>query len=256
MYRGSSFLLQQDYKIHRKVVDTILDSDKRLQGAGCEELADPELNRALWDLSRTITEYYSDVRKSVSDMLSEEEVKSDLSTILITKVLLETLGCVPAYDQYFANGVAYEGVTTKTYNKASLDNLIEFYKNNFDQLEEYRKTLQKGNLEYTQMKLLDMAFWQIGFTSINLELHDERDRIDEKTVIQRKNNELTFENSVNLFIDEKRLDRNHLIQKWPQNRNKIILCKTTGAGSIEGKFFEINLNNPYAKNHRSYCSIK
>ena len=143
MYRGSSFLLQQDYKIHRKVVDAILDSDKRLQGAGCEELADPELNRALWDISRTITEYYSDVRKSVSDMLSEEEVKSDLSTILITKVLLGTLGCVPAYDQYFAKGVAYEGVMTKTYNKASLDNLIEFYKNNFDQLETYRKTLQK-----------------------------------------------------------------------------------------------------------------
>lgn len=223
MYRGSSFLLQQDYKIHRKVVDAILDSDKRLQGAGCEELADPELNRALWDLSRTITEYYSDVRKSVSDMLSEEEVKSDLSTILITKVLLGTLGCVPAYDQYFANGVAYEGVTTKTYNKASLDNLIEFYKNNFDQLEEYRKTLQKGNLEYTQMKLLDMAFWQIGFTSVKLELHDKRGRIDEKTIIQRKNNELTFENCINRFIEEKGLDRNHLTQKWSQNKNKVIL---------------------------------
>ena len=223
MYRGSSFLLQQDYKIHRKVVDAILDSDKRLQGAGCEELADPELNRALWDLSRTITEYYSDVRKSVSDMLSEEEVKSDLSTILITKVLLGTLGCVPAYDQYFANGVAYEGVTTKTYNKASLDNLIEFYKNNFDQLEEYRKTLQKGNLEYTQMKLLDMAFWQIGFTSVKLELHDKRGRIDEKTIIQRKNNELTFENCINRFIEEKGLDRNHLTQKWSQNKNKVRL---------------------------------
>lgn len=237
MYRGSSFLLQQDNKIHRKVVEMILNSDKRLQGAGCKELINSELNLALWDLSEKITEYYSDVRKSVSDLLYKEEVESDLSTILITKVLLGTLGCVPAYDQYFAKGVAYEQVTTKTYNKTSLNNLIEFYKNNFDQLESYRVTLQKGNLEYTQMKLLDMAFWQIGFTSINFELHDERDRIDEKTVIQRKNNELTFENSVNLFIDEKRLDRNHLIQKWPQNRNKIILCKTTGAGSIEGKIF-------------------
>ena len=165
MYRGSSFLLQQDYKIHRKVVNAILDSDKRLQGAGCEELANPELNRALWILSKEITTYYSEVRKSVSDMLSEKKVKSDLSAILITKVLLGTLGCVPAYDQYFAKGVALEGVTTKTYNERSLNNLIEFYKNNFDQLEDYRKTLRKGKLEYTQMKLLDMAFWQIGFTA-------------------------------------------------------------------------------------------
>lgn len=237
MYRGSSFLLQQDYKIHRKVVDAILDSDKRLQGAGCVELANSELNQALWDLSGEITKYYSDVRNSVSDLLCKKEVDSDLSTILITKVLLGTLGCVPAYDQYFAKGVAYEGVTTKTYNKASLDNLIEFYKNNFDQLETYRKTLQKENLEYTQMKLLDMAFWQIGFTSIKLELHDERNRIDEEAIIQRKNNELTFENSVNRFIDERELDRNHLIQEWPQNKNKIILTKTIGPGSKEGKPF-------------------
>ncbi len=237
MYRGSSFLLQQDYKIHRKVIDAILDSDKRLQGAGCEELANPELNHALWKLSNGITEYYSRIRNDVSNMLEKEEATSNLSTILITKVLLGTLGCVPAYDQYFANGVAYEEVTTKTYNKASLDNLIEFYKNNFDQLEEYRQKLQKGNLKYTQMKLLDMAFWQIGFTSIKLELREESDEVIEDAIIQRKSIELTFKDSVNRFIDEKGLDRNHLIQKWPQNKNKIILIKTTGPGSIEGKFF-------------------
>lgn len=87
------------------------------------------------------------------------------------------------------------------------------------------------------MKLLDMAFWQIGFTSIKLELHDERNRIDEEAIIQRKNNELTFENSVNRFIDERELDRKHLIQEWLQNKNKIILTKTIGPGSIEGKPF-------------------
>ena len=61
MYRGSSFLLQKDYKEH----------------------------------------YYYIIMQKVK----EQALKNQLSFTLITKILMGTLGCVPAYDRYFIAGI-------------------------------------------------------------------------------------------------------------------------------------------------------
>ena len=74
-----------------------------------------------------------------------------------------TLGCVPAYDRYFIDGVKGQKVTTGIYNIKSLLKLVDFYDTNRVRLEETRKRLKVYDLPYPQMKLLDMGFWQIGF---------------------------------------------------------------------------------------------
>ncbi len=93
----------------------------------------------------------------------EKAVKKDVSDTLITKILMGTLGCVPAYDRYFIDGVKDQHVTTGNYNMKSLLRLVDFYEENEPKLEKARKRLKLYGLEYPQMKLLDMGFWQIGF---------------------------------------------------------------------------------------------
>ena len=86
-----------------------------------------------------------------------------MSPVLITKILMGTLGCVPAYDRFFEEGAKYLGLEKKSYNEKSLRELAKFYEAHNDRLEEARRGMQCDDLIYPQMKLLDMGFWQVGF---------------------------------------------------------------------------------------------
>ena len=160
MYRGSSFLLQKDYKVHIPVVEEILkERYDSLFGLECVELRKKEVKDRLSDIESFMMDYYDDIRKQVK----ETEVKNKLSTTLITKILMGTFGCVPAYDRYFIDGVKDQKITTGNYNIKSLMGLVDFYEDNRSRLEKARKSLKVYDLPYPQMKLLDMGFWQIGF---------------------------------------------------------------------------------------------
>ena len=106
-----------------------------------------------------MTTYYGSVRLSIVENIP----KRDISETLITKVLMGTLGCVPAYDRYFIAGIKNQKISTGNYNFNSLLKLVEFYEENNDKLEKVRKTLKVCDMDYPQMKLLDMGFWQVGF---------------------------------------------------------------------------------------------
>lgn len=160
MYRGSSFLLQKDYKVHTPVVEEILKPEyDSLFGIECKRLRKQDEQERLQKLCRFLSEYYDGIRKTVKT----NDVKNKLSDTLITKVLMGALGCVPAYDRFFVEGVKDQSITTGIYSMKSLLNLVDFYEDNMERLEELRKTLYAYDLPYPQMKLLDMGFWQIGF---------------------------------------------------------------------------------------------
>jgi hypothetical protein len=160
MYRGSSFLLQKDYKIHIPVVSEILKIKYDvLSGIECIKLRDKTIQQRLKELESFMMAYYEDVRLSVK----ESETKSKVSYTLITKILMGTLGCVPAYDRYFIAGVKDQKVTTGNYNIKSVLRLVDFYEKNAVRLEDARKKMSVFDLPYPQMKMLDMGFWQIGF---------------------------------------------------------------------------------------------
>lgn len=161
MYRGSSFLLQKDYKIHITVVEELLKSQYDcLFGIACADLKKKDVQDKLQKLGKFMTNYYDEIRKNVKGT----ELKNQLSNTLITKILMGTLGCVPAYDRYFVDGIKSQKVSTGNYNLHSLLKLADFYESNSTRLEEARQTLKVKDydLPYPQMKLLDMAFWQIG----------------------------------------------------------------------------------------------
>ena len=166
MYRGSSFLLQNDYKIHEEVVKEIIKEDyDDLVAIKFNEFTGENLEK-LERLNKFLRQHY---RK-----IAAKEENDKISDILITKILLGTLGCVPAYDNYFKKGFKkfyklgdFSNKEGKV-NEKSILRLTEFYKKYEKELEEKREcfkiNIDNENVEnkYPQMKVLDMGFWQIG----------------------------------------------------------------------------------------------
>ena len=176
MYRGSSFLLQYDYTIHTSVVKEILKREyNKLVSLECKELNNEETYSLLDELNAKIKGIYEPFRSKVKETKERKKEKGkegdDISNILVSKILLGTLGCVPAYDRFFVDAVKKNKVTTGNYNIASLQKLSKFYEEAQEKLEklrsqfliEYKFEGRKKSLDYPQMKLLDIGFWKIGF---------------------------------------------------------------------------------------------
>ena len=161
MYRGSSFLLQKDYKVLVPIVKEVLKPEYDcLFGLACTDLRNSDVRAQLKKLYDDIAEYYF---RPIRDKVAGREVASSVSPVLVTKILMGTLGCVPAYDRFFQDGVATYKVTTQEYSLESVRKLAKFYEAHNDRLEEARRGMQVGDLTYPQMKLLDMGFWQVGY---------------------------------------------------------------------------------------------
>lgn len=164
MYRGSSFLLKRDYTVHKPVVCELMKEDYRpLRDIKCSELLKEEHQDRLEKLKKFMIDYYTPIRDKVRKEEEKKAAAAPLSEILITKILLGTLGCVPAYDRYFIAGLKYGGFNSFTCNKKSLSELAVFYIQNNKKLENIRKNTIADGVPYPQMKILDMGFWQIGF---------------------------------------------------------------------------------------------
>ena len=160
MYRGSSFLLQKDYKVLVPVVEKILKPEYDcLFGLACTDWRNDDVQTQLTNVYNDIANDFGPVRNQVAG----REVPSPVSPVLITKILMGTLGCVPAYDRFFGIGAKYLGLEKDTYQEKSLRELVDFYEAHNDRLEEARRGMRTEDLTYPQMKLLDMGFWQVGF---------------------------------------------------------------------------------------------
>lgn len=158
MYRGSSFLLQKDYKVHIPIIEELLKKDYNvLFGIECAKYKDEAVCRRLQKLNAKIDGYYAGIRRSVKGGVAKH-----ISDTLITKILMGTMGCVPAYDRYFIDGIKKQKVATGNYNINSIRMLADFYVSNFEKLEKARSGFHIYGMPYPQMKLLDMGFWQIG----------------------------------------------------------------------------------------------
>ena len=163
MYRGSCFIFHKDYKVHTPIVEEILKPEYDcLFGLACTDVRNDDVWAQLKELSDYISDYFHRIREEVRG----HAVASQVSPVLITKILMGTLGCVPAYDRFFVDGIKKYKVTMQEYSRNSLLKLVDFYEEHNDRLEEARRGMRVGDLIYPQMKLLDMGFWQVGFDRI------------------------------------------------------------------------------------------
>lgn len=159
MYRGSSFLLQKDYKVHIPVVKELLNEKYDVSaGIDCIGFKDDSNQKLLQDINSFLEQYYDKIRHKVKG----QELKNQLSFTLITKILMGTLGCVPAYDRYFIAGIKNQKVATGNYNLKSIMQLVDFYEKNSARFEPVREKMKVEGMPYPQMKMIDMGFWQVG----------------------------------------------------------------------------------------------
>ncbi len=158
MYRGSSFLLWKDYLIHREVVKKLLEN-KDLQELDFLLVEEDDINRIL-GLAGWIKAWY---RNNVKTVNGEPKTVNATDT-LVTKIILGTLGCIPAYDRYFIDGMRKAGISYSKLSTSNLRSITEYYK---EHQEAFNTTQQdvfnKTGISYPVMKLVDMYFWEIGF---------------------------------------------------------------------------------------------
>ena len=162
MYRGSSFLLWKDYLIHKEVVEKIISVRKNFQSTDFNNIADDDLTKIL-----TLCDFIGNWYKDNSGKINGEVRITEPSSILISKIILGTLGCLPAYDRFFLSGLEEHNISPKKISIEGLKELIKFYKNNKAEFDSLQTKVLIGDKPYPVMKLIDMYFWQIGFDKFN-----------------------------------------------------------------------------------------
>jgi hypothetical protein len=97
------------------------------------------------------------------ELPSFEGIENHTSDTLVTKILLGTLGCVPAYDRYYRSSVKKNHISSGQFNSRSVRDVAEFYCENLGIFESLRSEISNRGVEYPPMKLIDMCFWQDAY---------------------------------------------------------------------------------------------
>lgn len=141
MYRGSSNLLQKDYKVHTELIKILIKD--------CSYLWNEDITwEQLEVVNNLVKSYYKDYGVTPT-------------TTLITKVLMGIFGCIPAYDRYFIQGL-------KDYNKNHEYISQSYNKSSFESLQKLviglkgRELVSNKKVDYPTMKLIDAYFWDKG----------------------------------------------------------------------------------------------
>jgi hypothetical protein len=85
---------------------------------------------------------------------------------LATKILLGTLGCIPAYDRYFVDGlrIIKKRHQVPKLTPSNFSAVVKFYQAHRPEFDHAQREIKnRGGPTYPAMKLVDMYFWQIGF---------------------------------------------------------------------------------------------
>lgn len=158
MYRGSSFLLQHAYTVHRGVID-LLAEDR------FKPLWEHEYGTGYHDakLRPLIMDAIIAIKATYKPFVTKEGSQQPTDT-LVTKIILGTFGCLPACDRFFIDGFKKYNTPFSSLNQQFIQRISDFCAENFDEFSEVQKEIQDDTgFRYPMMKLVDMFFWQTGY---------------------------------------------------------------------------------------------
>jgi hypothetical protein len=157
MYRGSSFLLQKDYFVHSDAVKKLRETKRSsLNALSFDEYSknEQDIRKKLFHLIDCIKTLYNP--EYVTDTLA-------------TKILLGTLGCTPAYDQFFVAGLRSRGLPFSNLNQKNFTAMMSWCLDHRREFERAQNEIQtkirvatRYKFKYPIMKIIDMYFWKIG----------------------------------------------------------------------------------------------
>lgn len=157
----NSFLMQKDYLFHRPIVDILCDRkyDELMNiNPFCDENIQSQIE-LIFELSNEIKKCYSSFKYLKK---GDRWLEIKVSDTFLTKILLGTFGCIPAYDTYLKCGLKEFGIC-QTFNEKSAFEIFKFAKENKAAiLEETMNIKSKQNMEYPVLKIVDSYLWIIG----------------------------------------------------------------------------------------------
>lgn len=158
MYRGSSFLLWKDYLIHKDVVEHLL-SKRHLQRIDFTKATKQELDEIF-----NLVDWIKGCYQNNIEFINGKKKKVNVTDTLATKIILGSLGCIPAYDRYFIDGIRNKDLSYSGLKLANFASVVDFYEQNQVQFSSANRTiLERSGINYPPMKLVDMYFWEIGY---------------------------------------------------------------------------------------------
>lgn len=161
MNRGKSLLRLSNYTIHIGAVDIVKKyqntlGNSSLDNFDTDDAVDVTLDETI-KLYDELTEYYVAQRETIIALNSVNNV----TATLITKIMVCTLGCVPAYDRFFVAGL--NAGMKKRFGRNSLKNVMAFCSKNRRKIMECQKQMQTPDSNtYPVMKVADIHFWLKG----------------------------------------------------------------------------------------------
>ena len=163
MYRGSSGLLQKNHTLHNGAVDILFSAESQKLKCNANNEVDIDSIIPILGLKKELASYYS--QDKFKFVRGTEKPKPITPTdTLLSKIMLGTLGCVPAYDRYFIDGLKEMNMQHTSFEAESLHEIFTFIETNKTELIATQKLiLAKTNTHYPLMKIIDIYFWQIGF---------------------------------------------------------------------------------------------
>ncbi|MCH5283832.1 MAG: hypothetical protein J1E59_09310 [Treponema sp.] len=149
----NSKLMDFDYKIHAPFVRVLLGYSDLFR----KDLADFRDPKAM--------ERFTEMHKAVEKHCSQfSEAKSyNASDILVSKIILGTLGIAPAYDRNVKKTVKKYGISSGTFSPTAFKELAHYFTENCaDITERMTNEMQKLCPHYTRAKVIDGILWILG----------------------------------------------------------------------------------------------
>jgi hypothetical protein len=162
MYRGSSALLWKDYKIHKPAIAKLLEEKfKPLWNLRFDDASNDQTTADLIvSLSHDLKTTY---QKKITTVNGKPRAKFQPSEILVTKILLGTVGCTPACDRFFIDGFRSTSLGYSRFGPRFLGKVFQFCRTHKVALLKIQdKIYSKSGTRYPMMKLVDMYFWELG----------------------------------------------------------------------------------------------
>jgi len=161
MYRGSGGLLQKNHLIHKGAVNIVFSKANQKLKCNDTSAVKRENIKAILIVKDELAKHYSSIYFTKG---ADKPKPISPTDTLLSKIMLGTLACVPAYDRYFIDGLMEMKMEHTGFNEASLNELFNFIDKNKKEIDKTQKLITtKTQRHYPLMKILDMYFWQIGY---------------------------------------------------------------------------------------------
>jgi hypothetical protein len=164
MYRGSGFLLQKDFQVHTRVVQELRRSryDRLLGYRPVSMATSAEAIREILALVEVVRGAYDGHYRTMRGHPRRIRV----SDTLATKIIMGTIGCIPAFDAFVREGMRLERLPYSGLSERTIEALFEWYLRREDEFRSVEKRFDESGVRYPPMKLVDMYLWERGKRSL------------------------------------------------------------------------------------------